>query len=69
MDWMDQLSGVLQQYTGAAAAPARSNVQDDFDQIAHSAPPAEIADGPGCRVSLRQDTRLRTDGRPAIQQL
>jgi hypothetical protein len=45
MDWMNQLSGVLQQYTGAAAAPARSNVQDDFDQIAHSAPPAEIADG------------------------
>src|SRR5687768_156037 len=45
MDWINQLSGVLQQYTGAAAAPARSNVQDDFDQIAHSAPPAEIADG------------------------
>ena len=45
MDWMNQLSGVLQQYTGAAAAPARSNVQDDFDQIAQSAPPEELADG------------------------
>lgn len=45
MDWMNELSGVLQQYTGAAAAPARSNVQDDFDQIAQSAPPAELADG------------------------
>ncbi len=45
MDWMNQLSGVLQQYTGAAAAPALSNVQDDFDQIAQSAPPSELADG------------------------
>ena len=45
MDWMNQLSGVLQQYTGAATAPAPSNVQDDFDQIAQSAPPSELADG------------------------
>ncbi|HET8671806.1 MAG TPA: hypothetical protein VFM05_14650 [Candidatus Saccharimonadales bacterium] len=30
MDWMNPLSGVLQQYTGAAAPPARSNVQDDY---------------------------------------
>lgn len=45
MDWMNQLSGVLQQYTGTAAAPARSNVHDDFDQIAQSAPQPELADG------------------------
>jgi hypothetical protein len=30
MDWMNPLSGVLQQYTGAAAPPTRSNVQDDY---------------------------------------
>jgi hypothetical protein len=30
MDWMNPLSGVLQQYTGSAASPARSNVQDDY---------------------------------------
>jgi len=45
MDWMSQLSGVLQQYTGAGAAPARSNVPDDFDQIAQTAPQSELADG------------------------
>ncbi len=45
MDWMSQLSGVLQQYSGAGAAPARSNVPNDFDQIAQTAPQSEIADG------------------------
>ncbi len=45
MDWMNQLSEVLQQYNGAGAAPARSNVGDDFDQIAQTAPPSELADG------------------------
>ncbi len=45
MDWMSQLSGVLQQYSGAGAAPARSNVPDDFDQIAQTAPQSELADG------------------------
>jgi len=45
MDWMNQLSGVLQQYDGTAAVRARSNVQDDFDQIAQSAPQPELADG------------------------
>jgi len=29
MDWMNPLSGVLH-YTGSAASPARSNVQDDY---------------------------------------
>ncbi|MEP6912910.1 MAG: hypothetical protein ABI923_09160 [bacterium] len=45
MDWMSQLSGVLKQYSGAGAAPARSNVHDDFDQIAQTAPQSELADG------------------------
>ncbi len=45
MDWMSQLSGVLQQYNGAGTAPARSTVPDDFDQIAQTAPQSELADG------------------------
>jgi hypothetical protein len=45
MDWMNQLTGVLQQYTGAAAAQAPASVQDDFDNIAQSAPQAALADG------------------------
>ena len=45
MDWMSQLSGVLQQYSGAGAAPARSTAPDDFDQIAQTAPKSELADG------------------------
>lgn len=45
MDWMNQLSGILQQYTGTAATTARSDVHDDFDQIANSAPPSKLADG------------------------
>lgn len=45
MDWMNQLSGVLQQYTGTAAAQAPTTVHDDFDQIAQSAPQSALADG------------------------
>ncbi len=45
MDWMNQLGGILEQYTGAAAAPAPSKVQDDFDQITQSAPRPALADG------------------------
>ena len=30
MDWMNPLSGVLQQYTSAAASPVQSNVQNDY---------------------------------------
>jgi hypothetical protein len=45
MNWMNQLSGVLQQYSGTAAAPAPTTVHDDFNQIAESAPPSALADG------------------------
>ena len=45
MDWMNQLNEVLQQYNGAGAAPARANLQDDFDQVAQSAPQPALADG------------------------
>jgi len=45
MDWMNQLGGILAQYNGASAAPATSNVQEDFDQIAGEAPRPALADG------------------------
>lgn len=45
MDWMNQLSGVLQQYTGNAEAQAQTNAQDDFDHIAQRAPQSALADG------------------------
>ena len=45
MDWMNQLGGILAQYNGAGAAPATSNVQEDFDQIAGEAPRTALADG------------------------
>jgi hypothetical protein len=44
MDWMNQLGGILQQYTGETAqAPA--TVHDDFDQLAQNAPPSAISEG------------------------
>ena len=45
MNWMDQIGGILQQYSGASAQAAPSQVQDDFDQFAQAAPPPAIADG------------------------
>jgi hypothetical protein len=45
MNWMDQIGGMLQQYTGAGAQAAPSGVHDDFDQFAQAAPQSAIADG------------------------
>lgn len=45
MEWMNQLGGLLQQYSGAGAAQAPTTVNDDFDQITQSAPPSALADG------------------------
>jgi hypothetical protein len=45
MEWMNQLGGLLQQYSGAEAAQAPTTVNDDFDQITQSAPPSALADG------------------------
>jgi hypothetical protein len=45
MGWMDQLGGLLEQYSGAGAAEAPSTVHDDFDQLAGAAPQSAIANG------------------------
>jgi hypothetical protein len=46
MSWLDQVGGLLKQYTsgGAAAAPA-PDVHAHFDQVAQAAPRNVIADG------------------------
>jgi hypothetical protein len=45
MDWMQQLSGVIDRYASATAANPPESAQDDFDQVARSAPRQELADG------------------------
>ncbi|HEY6188355.1 MAG TPA: hypothetical protein VIW80_11775 [Pyrinomonadaceae bacterium] len=45
MDWMNQLSGILQQYNGAQPGQAPDTVHDDFDQFAQAAPQSALADG------------------------
>jgi hypothetical protein len=45
MNWMNELGGLLQQYTGAGASQAPSTVQDDFDQFSQVVPTGTLADG------------------------
>jgi hypothetical protein len=45
MSWIEQLGGLLQQYTGAATAQAPGTVHQDYDQVAQSAPHSALADG------------------------
>jgi len=45
MDWMNQLGGILQQYSGTQAAQAPDTVHDDFDQLSQQAPQSALADG------------------------
>src|ERR1044071_1072723 len=45
MNWMNDLGGILQQYSGAGTAQAPDTVHDDFDQTAQAAPLGTLADG------------------------
>ncbi|HST20659.1 MAG TPA: hypothetical protein VLR90_06055 [Blastocatellia bacterium] len=45
MNWMNELGGILQQYSGAGAAQAPDTVDDDFDQTAQAVPHGALADG------------------------
>ena len=45
MNWMNELGGILQQYSGASAAQAPDTVHDDFDQTAQAVPLGALADG------------------------
>lgn len=61
MDWMNQLSGILQQYSGAQAGQAPDTVQDDFDQLSQQAPQSALADGLAAA--------FRSDQTPAFGQM
>jgi hypothetical protein len=45
MDLMNELSGLLQKYTGAQTDQTQDTVHNDFDQVAQSAPQPAVADG------------------------
>ena len=45
MNWMNELGGILQQYSGTGAAQAPDTVHDDFDQTAQAAPLGALANG------------------------
>jgi hypothetical protein len=45
MDLMNELSGLLQKYTGAQTDQTQDTVHDDFDQVAQAAPQPAVADG------------------------
>lgn len=45
MDWMNQISGILQQYQGAGSNQTPDTVDHDFDQFTQAAPPSALSDG------------------------
>lgn len=45
MSWMNQLNGILQQYSGLDANQAPATAEDDFEQLAQGAPSSALADG------------------------
>jgi hypothetical protein len=45
MDWMNQIGGLLKQYSGAQPEQAPDTVEDDFDQLTQAAPESALADG------------------------
>ena len=45
MEWLNQIGGLLQQYSGANPNQAPDSVNDDFDQIAQQAPQGALAGG------------------------
>lgn len=62
MDWMNQLSGILQQYSGAQeGGQAPDTVHDDFDQLSQQAPQSALADGLAAA--------FRSDQTPAFGQM
>jgi hypothetical protein len=58
---MDQLGGILQQYTGAGQGQPPETVHNDFDQLAQNAPPSALADGLAAA--------FRSDQTPAFGQM
>ena len=61
MNWLNQIGGLLQQYSGAAAAQAPANVDNDFEKVAQAAPQSTIADALAAA--------FRSDQTPAFGQM
>ena len=62
MDWMNQIGGLLKQYSGAQPGQAPDTVEDDFDQLTQAAPESALADGlsaASARTRRRQSGRCR----------
>jgi len=45
MDWLNQIGGMLQQYSGVSPDQAPAQTEQDFDQVAQHAPPDTMAQG------------------------
>ena len=45
MDWMQQIGGLLQQYTSANPGEGPAHVNQDFERVAQVAPQSTLADG------------------------
>jgi hypothetical protein len=45
VNWLDQLGGVLQQYTGNAPQKSQESAEQDFDQVSTVAPREAVAGG------------------------
>ena len=61
MDWLNQLGGILQQYSGASAQRAPQTVDDDFDNFVQAAPQGTIAEA--------LSAAFRSDETPAFGQM
>ncbi|HVF90053.1 MAG TPA: hypothetical protein VNH22_08290 [Blastocatellia bacterium] len=61
MEWLNQLGGMLQQYSGASAQRAPQSVNDDFDNFAQAAPHGTIAEA--------LSEAFRSDQTPAFGQM
>ena len=45
MSWMNQVSEILNKYTGASPSTTSTNTQSDFAKVAEQAPPSAISSG------------------------
>ncbi|MBV9574835.1 MAG: hypothetical protein JOY93_12350 [Acidobacteriales bacterium] len=61
MDWMNKVTGILQQYSGDGASPASTDVTAHYDSVAQSVPKDVLAQG--------LSAAFRSDQTPAFGQM
>src|SRR5437764_1440698 len=54
MSWLQQIGGLLQQYSGMSPAQAPPDVHNDFQQVAQAAPPQTIANSLAAAIRSNQ---------------